>query len=131
VKAAYLAGTGIRGHGSSLPKPYPVDCNLNGPAVVPATAMRAFNGQHDHLLSVNTNASDPALYEGDYTFPIPPSLASAYGARCSLNKVTGACPVSSRGPNACYPYADSGGGGGGSSWTPRPPEAWPTTRSTT
>ena len=111
VRAAYLAGTGIRGYGSSVPKPYPVDCNANGSAVVPAAVVRAFNGQHDHLLSVNTNASDPALYQGAYTFPIPASKASAYGARRSLNKVTGACSISSSGPNACYPFATGGGGG--------------------
>jgi hypothetical protein len=111
VRAAFLTGTGIRGYGSSLPKPYTVDCNKNGSTTVPPNAVRAFNGEHDHLLSVNTNASDPALYQGSYTFPIPPSLASAYGARRSLNKVTGACPVDSSGPDACYPYATTGGGG--------------------
>ena len=50
VTAAFLTGTGIRGYGSSLPKPYPVDCNLNGSSTVPASRVRAFNGEHDHLL---------------------------------------------------------------------------------
>jgi hypothetical protein len=73
--------------------------------------VRAFNGEHDHLLSVNTNASDPALYQDSYMFPIPPSLVSANGARRSLNKVTGACAVDSGGPDARYPYATGKEGG--------------------
>ena len=111
VTAAMLTGTGIRGYGASTPRPYTVDCNLPGPGTVPSAVLRAFNGEHDHLLSVNTKATDPPLYEDGYVFPLPSSAASAFGARRSLNKVTGACPVTSTGPNVCYPFADRGSGG--------------------
>lgn len=36
-----LTGTGIRGYGSSLSKPYPVDCNQSSSSTIPASSVRA------------------------------------------------------------------------------------------
>ena len=74
--------------------------------------MRAFNGEHDdHHLSVNTNASDPALYQDSYMIPIPPSLVSANGARTLAQQGDRSVRGRQRRPGRRYPYATGKEGG--------------------